>query len=88
MNSANGNQKELFKIINKVFHKNSDPPLPTHNLVKELTNKFADFFVSKINNIRIKLERCGDTFVLNNEHVVHDLRVDRMKYIHVKKICQ
>ena len=52
VNSASGDQKSLFKIVNNMFHNISQPLLPSHDSVDELVNRFADFFISKINRIR------------------------------------
>jgi hypothetical protein len=50
-----GDQKELFKVVNKLLHKPQDNPLPTHETPEELANRFADFFVEKIRKIRQNL---------------------------------
>ena len=50
-----GDQKELFKIIDKIdiyMHNYEEPQLPSHNSLDELVNKFADFFVTKVSEIR------------------------------------
>ena len=52
IDSAKGKPKELFRIINRVFHKQTEPILPSHNSVEELSNQFADFYVTKIDKIR------------------------------------
>ena len=61
IDSAHGNSKELFKIINNVFHKCTDPILPVHNSLDELVNTFADFYVSKIDRIRENIQSSGNT---------------------------
>ena len=52
IDSCDGDQKELFKIIDKIMHNYEEPKLPSHNSLDELVNKFADFFVTKISEIR------------------------------------
>ena len=49
---ANGNQKELFSVIDSIFKPQLEPQLPPHDDVSELTDRFANFFVSKISGIR------------------------------------
>ena len=49
---THGDQKQLFGLIQKIFHKNSDRKLPSHDSLSNLTQQFADFFVSKIDKIR------------------------------------
>ena len=50
--SANGDQKEVFKIINTVLNNKPEPILPSYNSIEELSNRFANFFVTKIENLR------------------------------------
>ena len=52
VDSASGDQRSLFKIIDNMFHKTPEPQLPSHDSLDTLVNQFADFFVSKINKIR------------------------------------
>ena len=47
IDSCAGDQKELFKIIDKIMHNYEEPQLPSHNSLDELVNKIADFFVTK-----------------------------------------
>ena len=42
----------LFKVIDKILHNNDEPQLPSHNSLDELVNKFADYFMEKIQSIR------------------------------------
>ncbi len=48
-------QKALFKVVDKLLHKNEEPKLPTHTSLHELCESFADFFVNKITKIRLDL---------------------------------
>lgn len=50
-----GDQKALFTVINKLLHRVDENQLPAHDHLSELTNRFADFFVTKISNIRAEL---------------------------------
>ena len=45
-------QKALFKVVNKLFHRSGPSPLPRHESAELLANMFADFFVEKIEKIR------------------------------------
>ena len=42
----------MFKVVNKLLHKKSKTPLPSHNSPEALANQFADYFTSKIIDIR------------------------------------
>ena len=57
INEASGNQKELFTILNKVLTVKKEPQLPCHSSLAELTDRFADFFMSKILDIREQLKK-------------------------------
>ena len=57
INETSGNQKELFTILNKVLTVNKEPQLPSHTSLAELTDKFSDFFISKILDIREQLKK-------------------------------
>ena len=54
--SASGDQKSLFKIVNNMFHNTSEPQLPSHDSLDILVDRFADFFVTKINKIRHEIQ--------------------------------
>ena len=56
VDSASGDQRSLFKIIDNMFHKTPEPQLPSHDSLDTLVNQFADFFVSKINKIRHEIK--------------------------------
>ena len=57
INKASRNQKELFTILNKVLTVNKEPQLPSNTSLAELTDKFADFFMSNIIDIREQLKK-------------------------------
>ena len=57
INEASENQKELLTILNKVLIVNKEPQLPSHTSLAELMDKFADFFMSKILDIREQLKK-------------------------------
>ena len=48
--------KELFSIIHSLLHKKKTQPLPEHVSMKELANRFSEFFLGKIRDIRLKLD--------------------------------
>ena len=50
--SPAGDRKLLFNVIDKIMHNYEEPELPSHNSLDELVNKFADFCVTKISEIR------------------------------------
>ena len=63
---ASGNQMELFKIIGGLLHTKGEDVLPQYEDPLELANRFNDFFLSKIETIRLNLVTAsGD----NNETI-------------------
>jgi hypothetical protein len=54
-------QKQMFSEINSLLHRNCDSPLPDHDSLEELVEKFSDYFVHKIQNIRSALEPSDPT---------------------------
>ena len=50
-----GDQKALFSVVNKLLHRKSETQLPAYDNQNELTNRFANFFINKIRNIRCEL---------------------------------
>jgi hypothetical protein len=49
--------KGLFKTLNALLHRKNDTPLPPHKNESELANKFNDFFLNKVENIRDELDK-------------------------------
>ena len=60
--SANNSQKELFKIFNNLLDTSNKSQLPYSEDFSSLATRFNDYFVEKIENIRLKL---GDNPVVN-----------------------
>ena len=52
---TDGDQKKIFQVIDKVLRTNEEPPLPSCSSNIELADKFADFFITKISDIRKNL---------------------------------
>ena len=52
---TDGDQKKMFQVIDKVLRTNEEPPLPSCSSNIELADKFADFFITKISDIRKNL---------------------------------
>ena len=90
VNSASGDQKSLFKIVNRMFHNAPEPQLPSHDSIDLLVNQFADFFVSKINKIRneIKSNILDTQFTENFQNPIHSSLVEfeRTTIAEVRKI--
>ncbi len=63
---CSGNQAQIFKVIAHLQNIKAKPTLPLHENLDELCDTFNDFFVSKIVNIRSKL----DQIPLSDEHVL------------------
>ena len=56
ISDASGNQKKLFSIIQELVSVHRNNPLPDCESLQELANRFGDFFVSKIDNIRSAID--------------------------------
>ena len=54
--NAGDNQRDTFKIVKELFHKNGETPLPEHTSIENLAEEFSEFFISKIELIRAKLD--------------------------------
>ena len=52
---ASGDQAALSKITNRLLHKNTEPPLPTHKSLETLAEDFIRFFNDKVSNIQAGL---------------------------------
>ena len=59
VSAAEGDSKELFRVVNALLHKPKGTPLPSHTSDKEMANMFGQFFSKKISKIR-------DVLTLNN----------------------
>ena len=55
---SSGDQRSLFKVLNKLLHREYEQQLPAFDDLNELVNRFADFFRNKIHNIRLNLQSC------------------------------
>ncbi len=53
---SGNNQKDTFTIVKELFHKHGDNPFPEHASIETLAENFSEFFVSKIELIRAKLD--------------------------------
>ena len=53
----NAEQRDLFRLIDGMFHVKSVPPLPSHDSVEELTEKFSSHFVGKISKLHQRLNQ-------------------------------
>ena len=49
---SSGNNKSLFKIVKEILDRKSERQLPTHTDPLHLANKFNDYYIDKIKNIR------------------------------------
>ena len=61
------NQKELFRIVDRLLHRRGEPQLPSHDSAAELANRFATFFTEKIEDIRSDLEQKRSTLSASEE---------------------
>ncbi|XP_072043096.1 uncharacterized protein [Amphiura filiformis] len=51
------NQQQLFKVVDTITNGKSEPTLPEHDNGKDLADKFADYFTSKVTNIENQLNQ-------------------------------
>ena len=88
ISEAGNDQKKLFGLINKIFHKSSDKKLPSHDDTLDLCTQFSDFFITKIDKIRESFSHTSDSdtfcedkpftgaFMLNFKRVTeNDIRI-------------
>ena len=72
--AAKGDQKELFKLVNNIFHNNSKQAMPSHDSLEQLSNMFSDFYVTKIEKIRADISSaCSDGAVIEGASASHEL---------------
>ena len=56
ISQADGDQRAIFKIVEKLIHSKGRLLLPTCNSMKSLCERFGNFFVTKIQKIRDYLD--------------------------------
>ena len=61
INECSGDQKQLFKIVDKLLGREKDHSLPRFIDAKLMAQTFNEFFVTKIANIRISLSALEDS---------------------------
>ena len=49
---TDGDQKKMFQVIEKIIRTSEEPHLPSCSSNIELVDKFTDFFITKISDIR------------------------------------
>ncbi len=59
---SSGDQRSLFKVLNKLLHREYEQHLPAFDDLNELVNRSADFFRNKIYNICFNLQSCHVSF--------------------------
>ena len=66
--ASKGNQKSLFMIMNNLIKKPTSTPLPDSSSDRDLANEFAQYFTTKIENIRksFTTKTVDDTIVQSN----------------------
>ncbi len=52
VDKCDGDQKSLYGVVNNLLHKKKEPVLPSRSSDHDLANRFSDYFVGKIDNIR------------------------------------
>ena len=64
-------QKQLFAVANKLLHRKTEAPMPSHESLEELAERFSQYFINKIKDIRTSLdpeEPSIDTDPLHLDH--------------------
>ena len=64
---AGDSQKDTFRIVKELFHKNGDIPFPEHTSLEQLADDFSEFFISKIELIRAKLDSVQVTPIVHSD---------------------
>ena len=54
--SAQGDSKKLFKVVNSLLGQKEDNPMPPSRTPEELAEGFATYFLEKIDKIRDKFK--------------------------------
>ena len=70
MIAAEGDSKELFRVVKALLHGPKCTPLPSHTSDKEMANLFGQFPSKKISKIRDALTQadvCKISFIVNLE---------------------
>jgi len=49
-------QKALYRVVNQLLHKRNTPKLPEYDSLQEMLESFSEYFVTKIQTIRTKLD--------------------------------
>ncbi len=67
-------QKALFRIVNGLFHKDSEVPLPESSSLDKLAEDFSQYFIGKVDKIRERLDSLDITVSFEDTgcHTVFD----------------
>ena len=71
VDNCNGDQKSLYGIVNNLLHRKKDPVLPSSSSEHNLVNRFSEYFVGKIDNIRSNFSKYSDFSEDSNPHASH-----------------
>ena len=67
INSKTGDQRALFSIVNKLFDKSkSSGSLPQYHDAQELGNRFNNFYVNKVKQLRDKIPQSNSSRNIGN----------------------
>ena len=64
-------QKDLFRLIDGMFHVKPVPPLPSHDSLEQLTEKFSCYFLDKIESLRHGIIGTTIPNVRKYQHLLH-----------------
>ena len=74
---CDGDQKSLYGVVNNLLHKNKESVLPSSSSDLVLANKFSEYFVSKIEDIRSSFnQHCEKP---NDDSSVHCSRISEFE---------
>ena len=74
ISECGNDSKRLYGLTNRLLGKNQEPPLPASDSDAELPNKFAEFFVGKIQSIRTLLQESNQTSDMESNVLSADVR--------------
>ena len=80
--SCGRDQKTLFKVTKSLLGKNADAVLPTSSSSEELSQRFSDFFIEKIDGIRNKIT--SETEIQNDgvpDEEIPNMQINTLNFV-------
>ena len=85
-NECGSDSKRLYGLTNRLLGKNQEPSLPTSDSDTEMSNKFSEFFVGKIQSIRTSLQDANQASDIESD--VLEFLVDNIFVVFGGKVFQ